>query len=73
MSCPHGNHEESCDICAKIDEAYESGLRDGIKQERERCARIAEDHKHADDDFVCGGYNCGDIIATAIRTSKEEQ
>jgi len=36
--------------------------------ERERCAKIAEDHEcGGDDDFVCQRQNCGMCIAGLIR------
>lgn len=29
MSCKHGNHPDSCDICDEVDAAYKSGIADG--------------------------------------------
>lgn len=35
MSCPHGNHEESCDLCDEVDAAYKSGYEAGLDALRE--------------------------------------
>lgn len=29
MSCKHGNHEDACDICDEVSEAYDSGYEAG--------------------------------------------
>lgn len=31
MSCPHGNHEEACDLCEEVNAAYKQGYEAGGK------------------------------------------
>lgn len=39
----------------------------------ERCAKIASDHEHEPDDFVCGGQNCGIIISATILAEHQKK
>jgi len=47
-------------------------IRSAIDQERERCAKIVEDHRHPKV-RPCNGIFCDELLAAAIRADTEEE
>ena len=62
------------EIHNRMEKQRQEEIAKAVAEAVERCAKIADSHDHQVDvdpreDIVCGGYNCGMIIATQIRES----
>lgn len=46
MSCPHGNHPDTCDTCAEVDAAHNSGLHAGLLRGASIARQLFVQHCH---------------------------